>query len=292
MGEVQLAEIRKETNGTTSNNAYPRFSCNYSFLAPNSFYIIPAKPQETSLNSSQYASESVDATGDPVNSWDPSGLGSSFNSFPSQEANCESLSQSINSALQNSWQIRMRILGIAENVCSSQLTSGFSLGQSIQNAFYSNTGSNLIFLPSSIPSVIRNQLLITRGTLSGTLYISKVFSKLLSNEIGSSSLCSTLNGLQGLIAKLNHGRTLSFNGMSLNGIFTSLKSMQAVFNSGSSHYRDTGDNVTGAFTSAEQNNSCVAVSISRQDILWGSLGFAVSADNSVFCNYLADGVHS
>ncbi len=74
MGEVQLAQIREEIKGTTSNNAYPRFSCNYSFLAANSFYIIPAKPQETSSNSCQYASIPADATGDPVNRSDPSGL--------------------------------------------------------------------------------------------------------------------------------------------------------------------------------------------------------------------------
>ncbi len=71
---MQLAQIKEELNNTSSNNAYPRFSCNYSFLAANSFYIIPAKPQETSLNSYQVASVSADATGDPVNSWDPSGL--------------------------------------------------------------------------------------------------------------------------------------------------------------------------------------------------------------------------
>ncbi|NNN22584.1 MAG: hypothetical protein HKL80_11365 [Acidimicrobiales bacterium] len=70
---MQLAQIREEINGTTSNNAYPRFSCNYSFLAANSLNIIPVKPQETSLNSCQYASIPADATGDPVNASDPSG---------------------------------------------------------------------------------------------------------------------------------------------------------------------------------------------------------------------------
>ncbi|NNN22587.1 MAG: hypothetical protein HKL80_11380 [Acidimicrobiales bacterium] len=71
---MQLAQIREETNGTTSNNAYPRFSCNYSFLAAHSFNIIPAKPQETSLNSCQFASIPAVATGDPVNVWEPSGM--------------------------------------------------------------------------------------------------------------------------------------------------------------------------------------------------------------------------
>ncbi len=70
---MQLAQIKEELNNTSSNNAYPRFPCNYSFLAANSFYITPPKPQETYLNSCQYASDPADATGDPVNSWDPSG---------------------------------------------------------------------------------------------------------------------------------------------------------------------------------------------------------------------------
>ena len=75
MGGVQLAQIKEELNDTSSNNAYPRFSSNYSFLAANSLYIIPPKPQETYLNSCQYASDPADAGGDPVNGWDPSGMG-------------------------------------------------------------------------------------------------------------------------------------------------------------------------------------------------------------------------
>ena len=71
---MQLAQIKEELNNTSSNNAYPRFSCNYSFLAANSFYIIPGKPQETSPNNYDFASDPADATGDPVNSWDPSGM--------------------------------------------------------------------------------------------------------------------------------------------------------------------------------------------------------------------------
>ncbi len=74
MGKVQLAEIRKETNGTTSNNAYPRFSCNCSFLAVNSFYIIPGNSLETLPSNCDFASDPADATGDPVNNSDPSGM--------------------------------------------------------------------------------------------------------------------------------------------------------------------------------------------------------------------------
>ncbi len=74
MGKVQLAQIKEELNNTSSNNAYSRFPSRTYYLAANSFYITPGKPQETSLNSSQYASDPADATGDPVNSWDPSGL--------------------------------------------------------------------------------------------------------------------------------------------------------------------------------------------------------------------------
>ena len=71
---MQLAQIKEELNNTSSNNAYPRFSCNYSFLAANSFYITPPKPQETSPNNYDFASDPADATGDPVNSSDPSGM--------------------------------------------------------------------------------------------------------------------------------------------------------------------------------------------------------------------------
>ncbi len=71
---MQLAQIKEELNNTSSNNAYPRFPCNYSFLAANSFYIIPPKPQATSPNNYDFASDPADATGDPVNSSDPSGM--------------------------------------------------------------------------------------------------------------------------------------------------------------------------------------------------------------------------
>ena len=71
---MQLIQIREETNGITSNNAYTRFSCNYSFLAANSFYITPGKPQETSPNNYDFASDPADATGDPVNLSDSSGM--------------------------------------------------------------------------------------------------------------------------------------------------------------------------------------------------------------------------
>lgn len=70
---MQLAQIKEELNNTSSNNAYPRFPCNYSFLAANSFYIIPPKPQATSPNNYDFASDPADATGDPVNNSDPSG---------------------------------------------------------------------------------------------------------------------------------------------------------------------------------------------------------------------------
>ncbi|NNN21004.1 MAG: hypothetical protein HKL80_03265 [Acidimicrobiales bacterium] len=59
---MQLAQIREEINGTTSNSAYPLFSCNCSFLAANSVCVVPAKPQETSLDSCNLASETADAT--------------------------------------------------------------------------------------------------------------------------------------------------------------------------------------------------------------------------------------
>ncbi|NNN22674.1 MAG: hypothetical protein HKL80_11820 [Acidimicrobiales bacterium] len=42
-----LTQISQEIKGTTLNNEYPGFSCNYSFLASNSFYVIAAIPQET-----------------------------------------------------------------------------------------------------------------------------------------------------------------------------------------------------------------------------------------------------
>ena len=74
MGKVQLAQIKEELNNTSSNNAYSRFSSRTYYVASNSFYIIPAKPQATSPNNYDFASDPVDATGDPVNSWDPSGL--------------------------------------------------------------------------------------------------------------------------------------------------------------------------------------------------------------------------
>ena len=71
---MQLAQIKEELNNTSSNNAYPRFPCNYSFLAANSFYITPPKPQETSPNNYDFTSDPADATGDPVNNSDPSGM--------------------------------------------------------------------------------------------------------------------------------------------------------------------------------------------------------------------------
>ena len=71
---MQLAQIKEELNNTSSNNAYPRFSSRTYYLAANSFYITPPKPQETYLNSCQYASDPADATGDPVNRSDPSGM--------------------------------------------------------------------------------------------------------------------------------------------------------------------------------------------------------------------------
>ncbi|NNN22571.1 MAG: hypothetical protein HKL80_11300 [Acidimicrobiales bacterium] len=65
---------QQEFKGTTSNNVCARFSCNYSFLAANSLYIITARPQETSPNSCQYVSIPADVKGSPVNRSDPSGM--------------------------------------------------------------------------------------------------------------------------------------------------------------------------------------------------------------------------
>ncbi len=74
---MQLAQIKEELNNTSSNNAYPRFSSRTYFLAANSFYITPPKPQETSPNNYDFASDPADATGDPVNNSDPSGMSGS-----------------------------------------------------------------------------------------------------------------------------------------------------------------------------------------------------------------------
>ena len=71
---MQLAQIKEELNNTSSNNAYPRFSSRTYYLAANSFYITPPKPQETSPNNYDFASDPADATGDPVNRSDPSGM--------------------------------------------------------------------------------------------------------------------------------------------------------------------------------------------------------------------------
>ena len=71
---MQLAQIKEESNNTSLNNAYPRFYSRTYYLAANSFYIIPGNTLETSPNNYDFASDPADATGDPVNRSDPSGM--------------------------------------------------------------------------------------------------------------------------------------------------------------------------------------------------------------------------
>jgi hypothetical protein len=226
----------------------------------------------------------------------------------SQAQGCNDIASSLNSYEHSGLQLYVSTLAMAESTCSSFLNSNTEIGQTIAKTFHS-TGTDLIYLPNSLPGSLRNNLLVNLGRIwlfpfSGSIYISpslvNMLYKIFYNNL-SRGLCLTSAGadqnfesnikkIENLIPEKALDAPLPYIN-SVRSIFDKIVNEEKLYWQGVNYQ---GFDFVGNLSLSNSAGSCLRLKIQQQNAApWGS-GFRIisSTDDSQYCDYLRAGFHS